>query len=316
MAATPLSLSARARGALLGLAAGNALGVPAERLARPDAIRAAFPGGLRDILRADTPASPFDDDTAMALLLAEELLGGDVDLERLARRWIDWMDADGRGVGEWTRTALNHIRTHGSPPSGTGGRATNGAIMRALPVALAARGSPANLVAGTWHTAALTHPDDRCTWGAVAVNVAAAELLAGRRDFLADVLEVLRLNEAPPALLEAVRRVPVERREDLPIVGERAGDAVSCVEIALWSAWHEPNLERGLIWLVNAGGDSDTNAAVAGGLLGARDGEDAIPARWIAALPDVGRLRSIATRLVGEPDQNLNASETGTSAHP
>jgi len=298
---TPLSLAMRARGALLGLAAGNALGVPTEPLGTPEAIRAAYPAGLRDIVRADTPASPFDDDTAMALLLAEEILGGDVDLERLAMRWIDWMDADGRGVGAWTRTALNHLRTHGSPPSGTGGRATNGAVMRALPVALAARGSPRNLVAGTWHTAALTHPDDRCTWGAVAVNVAAAELLAGRRDFLTDVIEVLRVNDAPEELLAAVRRVPVERRDDLPIVGERAGDAVSCVEIALWCAWHEPSLEHGLIWLANAGGDSDTNAAVAGGLLGARDGENAIPARWIAALPEVERLRALAARLVGEP---------------
>jgi len=302
MPSTPLPLVTRARGALLGHAAGNALGVPTEFLGGPEAIEAAFPGGLRDILRADTEASPFDDDTAMALLLAEELLAGDVDLERLARRWIDWMDADGRGVGVWTRTALNHIRTHGSPPSGTGGRAPNGAIMRALPVALAARGSPRNLVAGSWHTAALTHPDDRCTWGAVAVNVAAAELLSGRRDFLADVIEVLRVNEAPPELLAAVRRVPLERREELPILGERAWDAVSCVEIALWAAWHEPSLEQALIWLANAGGDTDTNAAVAGGLLGARDGEAAIPARWITALPEVERLRSIATRLVGKAE--------------
>lgn len=301
MPSAPLSIATRARGALLGLAAGNALGVPSEPMGTPEAVRAAFPGGLRDIVRTDTPASPFDDDTAMALLLAEELLAGEVDLERLAHRWIDWMDTDGRGIGTWTRTALNHIRTHGSPPAGTGGVATNGAIMRALPVALATRGTPRNLVAGTWHTAALTHPDDRCTWGAVAVNVAAAELLSGRRDFLADVIEVLRVNDAPAELLAAVRRVPVERREDLPIVGERAGDAVRCVEIALWAAWHEPSLEEGLIWLANAGGDSDTNAAVAGGLLGARDGEAAIPARWIAALPEVERLRSIALRLVGEP---------------
>ena len=300
MPSASLTIAERARGALLGHAAGNALGVPTEFLGRPEAILAEFPGGVRDIIRRDTPASPFDDDVAMALLLAEELLAGEVDLERLAHRWIDWLDADGRGAGSWTRTALNHIRTHGSPPSGTGGRAPNGAVMRALPVALATRGSPRNLVAGTWHTAALTHPDDRCTWGAVAVNVAAAELLAGRRDFLADVIEVLRVNEAPPELLAAVRRVPLERREELPILGDRAGDAVSCVEIALWAAWHEPKLESALIWLANAGGDTDTNAAVAGGLLGARDGEAAIPERWIAALPEVDRLRAIATSLVGE----------------
>jgi len=295
------TLAERARGAILGHAAGNALGLPTEFLDGPDAIRAAFPGGLRDILRRDTALSPFDDDVAMALLLSEELLEAEVDLERLAHRWVGWLDRDGRGVGTWTRTALNHIRTHGSPPSGIGGRATNGAIMRALPVALAARGSPQNLVSGSWHTAALTHPDDRCTWGAVAVNVAAAELLAGRRDFLADVIEVLRVNEAPVELLAAVRRVPLERREELPIVGERAWDALTCVEVALWAAWHEPDLEQALIWLANAGGDTDTNAAVAGGLLGARDGEAAIPRRWIDALPELERLRAVAARLVGLP---------------
>ncbi len=298
---TPPSLAERASGALLAHAAGNALGVPTEFLHSPEAIRAEYPGGVRDIIRRDTPDSPFDDDVAMALLLAEELLTNDVDLERLAGRWIHWLDTDGRGAGTWTRTALNHIRTHGSPPSGTGGRAPNGAVMRALPVALAARGSPRNLVAGTWHTAALTHPDDRCTWGAVAVNVAAAELLAGRRDFLADVIEVLRVNEAPAELLAAVRRVPLERREELPLLGERAWDAVSCVEIALWTAWHEPDLESALVWLANAGGDTDTNAAVAGGLLGARDGEAAIPRRWLEALPELDRLRSVAERLVGLP---------------
>ena len=278
------SLAERASGALLAHAAGNALGVPTEFLIRRTRSWPSFPAGPRTSFAGTRPQSPFDDDVAMALLLAEELLAGDVDLERLAGRWIHWLDADGRGAGNWTRTALNHIRTHGSPPSGTGGRAPNGAVMRALPVALATRGSPRNLVAGTWHTAALTHPDDRCTWSAVAVNVAAAELLAGRRDFLADVIEVLRVNDAPPELLAAVRRVPLERREELPILGERAWDAVSCAEIALWAAWHEPNLEAALIWLANAGGDTDTNAAVAGGLLGARDGEAAVPARWIAAL--------------------------------
>lgn len=302
MAGPSLSIGSRARGALLAHAAGNALGVPTEFLGRPEAIQARFPGGLHDILRQDTPESPFDDDVAMAVRLAEELLEGDVDLERLARRWIDWLASDGRGVGDWTRKALDHLRMHGSPPAAiAGGRAPNGAVMRALPVALATRGSPRNLVAGTWHTAMLTHPDERCAWGAVAVNVATAELLAGRRDFLADVIEVLRVNEAPDELLAAARRVPLERREELPIVGPRASDAATCMEVALWAAWHEPRLEPALVWLANAGGDTDTNAAVAGGLLGARDGAEAIPGRWLDALPQVDRLERLAARLVGEP---------------
>ncbi|HWA40433.1 MAG TPA: ADP-ribosylglycohydrolase family protein, partial [Gemmatimonadales bacterium] len=96
----------RARGALLGHAAGNALGVPTEFLGTPEAIQAEFPGGLREIRRRDSRGSPWDDDVAMSVALAEELLEPDPDLERLTRRWVRWMEEDGRGIGGWTRTAL------------------------------------------------------------------------------------------------------------------------------------------------------------------------------------------------------------------
>jgi ADP-ribosyl-[dinitrogen reductase] hydrolase len=292
-------LPGRARGALFGLAAGNALGVPSEFLHTPEAIAARFPGGLRDIQPG--AASPWDDDLALAVELAEELLESEVSLERLAHRWIEWMNRDGRGIGVWTARALRHIATHGSPPASSGGQAGNGSVSRCIPVALATLGSPGNLVSGSYHTAALTHPDERCTWGAVAVNVAAHCLLRGIRDFLPEVLDVLRTNQAPQELIAAVRRVPVERREDLPVAGPQSGYVVHCVEIALWFAHHEPDLERGVTWLANAGGDTDTNAAVAGALMGARDGDAAIPARWVEALDGQARLRGIAHRLVGAP---------------
>jgi len=284
---------------MLGHAAGNVLGVPAEFLHTPEAIASRFPGGVTDVVRQDTPDSPHDDDLALTLIFAEELLEPEVDLRRLALRWAEWAERDGRGIGLWTRTALAHIRTHDAPPGSAGGQAGNGVLSRCLPLALRTLGSPASLVSGTYHTAVLTHPDERCGWGAVAVNLAAACFLQGRRDFLGDVLEVLRNNDAPAELLTAIRRVPLERQTELPVTGASAGYVVHGVEIALWFAYHEPSLERGLRWLVNAGGDTDTNAAVAGGLMGARDGERAVPARWIAGLPDADRIRNLADRLVG-----------------
>jgi ADP-ribosyl-[dinitrogen reductase] hydrolase len=296
------TLAARARGALLGHAAGNALGLPTELLRTPAAIAERFPGGLRDIERRDSPASPYDDDVALALILAEELLEPEVDLGRLAHRWARWAETDGRGIGLWTRTALRHIALHDSPPTAMAGPASNGAVSRCLPVALATFDNPRNLVAGTFHTAWLTHPDPRCAWSAVAVNVAAASFLRERRDVVPEVIEALRNNDAPEELLAAARRVPLERREELPLAGDEPGSAVHCMEIALWFAHHEPNLERGLVWLANAGGDTDTNAAVAGGLMGARDGERAIPPRWLDALPDSDRLRRLAERLARVPD--------------
>ena len=146
-----------------------------------------------------------------------------MDLRRLARRWAEWAERDGRGIGLWTRRALDHIRVHDAPPSSTGGQAGNGTVSRCLPVALRTFRQPRSLISGTYHTAVLTHPDERCGWGAVAVNVAAACFLAGRRDFIGDVIEALRENTAPDELLAAVRRVPLERREDLPVTGASGG---------------------------------------------------------------------------------------------
>jgi ADP-ribosyl-[dinitrogen reductase] hydrolase len=293
------TLAARARGTLLGLAAGNALGVPTEFLGTPESIRERFPGGLTDVLPSHSDASPHDDDTAMTLIQAEELLDPEPDLRRVARRWIDWARADGRGIGVWTRRALDHIAQYDAPPSDSGGQAGNGSLARCMPVALATFRSPQALVGATYHTAALLHPDERCVWGAVAVNVALARFLLGKRDFIPDVIEALRNNDAPAVLLEAVRRVPIGRREALPVTGPAAGYVVHCVEIALWCAYHEPAPERALVWLINAGGDTDSNAAVAGALLGARDGEAAIPRRWIEAVPDWEGIGVLAERLVG-----------------
>jgi ADP-ribosyl-[dinitrogen reductase] hydrolase len=293
------SLAGRARGCLLGLAAGNTLGLPTEYLSTPDAIRARFPQGLTEVVRQDTPGSPYDDDLALALIQADALLEPEVDLERLALRWVEWRQKDGRGIGVWTRTALDHIATHRSPPAETGGSAGNGSLPRTIPVALATVNSPANLVSGSYHLAHLLHPDPRCAWGAVAINVAIAWFLQGDRDFIPEVLQALTSNAAPEELVAAVRRVPLEKQDALPVTGPGGGYVVHCVEIALWFAYHERNLERGLVWLANAGGDTDTNAAVAGALMGARDGEEAVPARWLDQIVGVDRIRSVAERLVG-----------------
>jgi ADP-ribosylglycohydrolase len=71
------------------------------------------------------------------------------------------------------------------------------------------------------------------------------------------------------------------------------------MEIALWFAYHEPNLERGTSWLARAGGEAEHNAAIAGGLMGARDGEKAVPVEWVANVTEAGRIARVAERLVG-----------------
>ena len=72
-----------------------------------------------------------------------------------------------------------------------------------------------------------------------------------------------------------------------------------CIEIAFWSALHERSLEGAMRFLSEAGGDTAGNTATAGGLLGARDGEGAIPQTWLAK-GDTPGIAALAEGLVSE----------------
>ncbi len=299
-------LVSRARGALLGLVAGNQLGVPTEHMGTPDAIRKAFPNGVVDL--APPPKnSPYDDDAAMALLLGESLLASKgFDANDVARRWVKWMKVDGRGIGFTTKRALTLIDRGKEPfeagrltnQENPGRSAGNGSVMRCIPVALRYHDDPDRLIRVSTQQAAITHADERCTWGAAAVNLAARELLHGNIYFVDEVMHRIG-DRAPRVLREAIHRVPRERESDLPIA--RAGEAgyvVHCVEIAFWFVTHDRSLEEALIALAQAGGDTDTNAAVAGALLGARYGDVALPPRWIDRITGAQGIAQLAERLV------------------
>ncbi len=266
---------ARAAGALIGHAAGNAM---------------AQPGGA-------SPESPWHAEVVFSVILGEELLASPVDLRRIAGRWAEWARRDGRGLGDWTREALRAFEAQGAPVERIGTMEGAGAVTWCLPIAIAALASPRNLVSGTYHIAALTHPDPVTAWAAVVVNVAAARLLSGYRDFVPDVLEMLRANEGPAVLVEGVRRVPLIRRDALR-TADGPLDAVAIAEVVLWLAHHEPRLDRALDWLETAG--LGGAAALAGGLLGARDGAAAIPAARLSAVHDAAGLRHLAGHLIGE----------------
>ena len=299
-------IATRARGALLGLAAGNQLGVPTERYQTPQAIRVAFPSGVWD-LAPPPDGSPYDDDTALTLLLGESLAEhGEFDAGDVARRWVAWMRADGRGIGTTTARALRLIE-RGVEPFEAGRQAReadptraagNGSVMRCIPVALRYFRNVDRLVRVSTQQSAITHTDERCLWGAVAVNLAVRELLRGNVYFIEEVVHRIQ-GRAPRALVEGIRRALHEDQADLPItVEDQAGYVVHCVEIAFWFATHGRTLEDALVFLANAGGDTDTNAAVTGALLGARDGEVAIPQRWMSQLVEPARLTRLAGKLL------------------
>lgn len=262
------SLGFRAAGALVGLAAGRGL--------------------------ARGPGS--DGALALMRILAEELAAGRRDLQALAHRWVARHLADPGDIDPETGVALAHLSRHNSPPSRAAGEGSD-PLVRTVPVALAAFDAPRVLVSATFHVAALTHPEPIVAWSAVAVNVALARFLQGKRDFVPDVIEALRSNEVPEPLLAAVRRVPLPERAVGTLEASLPGRALDDAEAALRAAYHEPLLERGLVTLAVRGPAAAGRAGLAGALLGARAGVGAIPAAWTAA-DDRAIFGALAARLV------------------
>src|SRR5690606_8537713 len=215
---------------------------------------------------------------ALGDALIEELMSGGVDLRRLARRWTDWQEVDGFDVDPALDAALSHLREFDAPVvqlDSTG----PAALLAALPAALAAS-SPRSMVSGAFHTARLVDPDPDSGLAAVAVVLAAGRFLEGQRDFMAEVLGLLRSNNAPPELFD---RYAAIAREPRRVATPPRGNSATATEVALWAlrvAEHQPRSVEALSAMVTNGGVSPAAGALLGALLGARDGIEHWPDSW------------------------------------
>jgi len=182
------------------------------------------------------PAPPGE--YALALALLEEGQGQSLDFGRLVARWVDHQ----AGPFECPAVAASvaGLAQFGAPPTAAATGPGLGAALVTLPFVARLAGHPRNLVAGLYHLARLLDPDPVADFSAVAVGVTAACFLGGRRDFVPDVLEVLIGNDAPPPLIEEVRRVPVWRRAEPGPGADPVEAAVGRLGTLLWGVRHDP----------------------------------------------------------------------------
>jgi ADP-ribosylglycohydrolase len=324
----------RARGALLGLAVGDALGTTLE-FGRPEVPP--FPARLDGPHREITGGGPFDlvagqvtDDTQMAACLAASLVArGRYDAADAAARYVAWSHV-AFDAGAQTRAALAAVEA-GARPLQAGravwlaadGRrpAGNGSLMRTAPLGVRFAHDGRARASATLRDSAITHFDPRCQLACVALNGAIATALLRRpaepiaviEGAVADVVRGATLLARSRSVPAAERREAVRAiHEDLNLALEadprlRGGEADLheaqgfvrvALRLAFWELVHAPTFEAGLVDVVNRGGDADTNGAVAGALLGACWGEGAIPARWRRAVLEAppGRLGPDADR--------------------
>ena len=293
----------RARGVMLGLAVGNLLGLPVEG-ASWEAITQRYPNSIREIDPSERDR-PMDDDLAQAVDLAEALVQDDDRASGLAERLVRWRKENGRGIGIMTSSVIDDLEEGlGAPAAARAywqsrGRPVtqpNGALMRCAPVAIGHASRPERLISETSRTCAVTHYAPGAQWSCIIVNAAIAMLLRGCNPIAIDLAAAAVADGAPPDIEQWVQSITtnIEQR----IAEERvSGHIYLCMQAALWCLDTEDSLEDALIRIISAGGDTDTNGAVAGAVLGARYGASAIPERWLACIPQRGRIEQAVTDL-------------------
>ena len=283
----------RAQGAMLGQLAGDALGSLVEFRSASE-IRRMYPRGprlLEDGGTFDTIAGQPTDDSELALMLARSIVAGSgYDPELAAQAYYYWYKSHPFDIGTTTAQAFRSVTQarvdDNSVAAAMRGAAStssqsNGSLMRISPLAIWGHQlSAAQVAEAARADSALTHAHPVCQEACAVYSVALAHAVA---------------TGSPPADVYATALNWVERECSEQLVTAAVRDAAEgppsnyqssqgWVLIALRNAFyqllHAPDFEEGVVRTVAAGGDTDTNGAIAGALLGAVYGREGVPGQW------------------------------------
>lgn len=301
-------------GCLLGTAVGDALGLPYENLTHRRAQRLL---GEPDVYRLVFGRGLVSDDTEHSCLVAQAMILAGNDeaaftsyLGRQMRRWF-WALPTTAGMAT-LRAGLK--LSLGMKPTRSGVfSAGNGPAMRSAILGVAIE-DVSQLRRWVSISTRITHTDPKADYAAFAVALAAHDAAAGKLgsgdDFVVRLRESL-CDEGANELIELVERVvgSVQRgestREFAISLGLERGVTGYCyhtVPVALHAAFrYQGDLRRGVPEIIRCGGDTDSMAAIVGGILGAEVGRAGIPAEWLAGIIDrprtIGWMERLANQL-------------------
>ena len=314
----------RAQGCLLGQLVGDALGSLVE-FKSPEEIRQKYPDGVRELADGgtwNTIAGQPTDDSEMALMLARMLADrGRYDQEEAKQAYIFWLDS---GPFDCGMTVAGALRGRHNPKS-----QANGALMRISPLGIFGANHELNYVSD-WARldAAITHSHPICQQANSLYTMAIAHAVRHGCDagnLYRQIVAWATDMEVDGSLLDAVLGAAEAPPADYV---HQQGWVLTAFRNALWQLLHAKNLEHAIIDTVMRGGDTDTNGAIAGALLGAVWGRNAIPDDWsdcvLNCRPESGQTHvlvprpecfwpvdalELAGRLIG--DSSLESSDAG-----
>lgn len=298
------------QGCFLGLAIGDALGLPTEFLSLAQIHQAYGPTGVEDLMGCHGfPPGTFTDDTQMSIALAEALLaadGSDLDtqMQAVARRFVAWAGSpeNNRAPGNTCMSACRRLAEGASwRESGVAGSKGCGTAMRTAPIGLLYHRDQTTMLRVAIASSQITHGHPCALAGGVATALAVS----------------LALDNTPPlAILETVvevcQPISTEFAAHVARVPALLGTSPAAAMVELGEAWvaeeaiacalycflRTPDDYRATVLCgANSEGDSDSIACIAGAISGAYNGLDAVPVEWRERVEHGELLRDLATRL-------------------
>jgi len=307
------SRASRIRGAVLGAAIGDAMGHPTEFLDMPAIHQRFGPDGVRGFElwweRDGARFAPYTDDTQMAEVVLATLIdartgnhGLDAAMQQMARGFVTWAEAPQGGHRAPGNACLAGCRAlaSGAPWDEAGGAKAGGcgSVMRAYPFGLLFAD---DAQAEEWAVAHSkpTHRDPIALAACAAMAVAMVRIMADRP-----------VNEVLAAMVDAAARYSSETSDMIACAIEEAragvGPEVTLDRLRAWAAHeaiaaaaylfcrHSDDVEAAILEGANTPGDSDSIATLAGALVGARGGVNALSGAWVRDVERSSELSALA----------------------
>jgi ADP-ribosyl-[dinitrogen reductase] hydrolase len=302
----------RILGGILGLAVGDALGVPVEFKSRA-ALKRSPVTRMLGYGTHHQPEGTWSDDSSLTFCLIESLCNG-FDMSDIGHRFVRWLDENywtphGRvfDVGIATSQAISRLRS-GVDPVEAGGTDEysngNGSLMRILPVALYfADSGIEEMLDATHKVSCLTHAHPRSQMACGFYNLMVVELLKVGSpvesylravDLATNVYNVSPFSEELSHFSKIFGR---QIHEETESAIQSSGYVIHTLEASIWAFLRSASFAEAVLTAVNLGGDTDTTGAVTGGLAGVYYGLESIPEEWINALAKYSEILELGEKL-------------------
>ncbi len=300
----------RLKGTIYGQAIGDALGLGTEGMTDED-MAWKYPNSIKhyceifqDRHRKRWKIGDWTDDTDMMLCIANAVIKDKgVNLTSIAQNFKEWADGEPMGIGENTYKVLM-IGDYVEKPLEVSKKvwemsnkqaAANGGLMRTSIIGL----FPKAVEECAANICRLTHYDPRCVGSCVIVSELIHSLVYDNKGLtyhqMIDIAQ--RYDERIREFIDLSMNTDIralELQDD-----DSVGYTLRTLAAGLWTFWNARSFEEGLLAVVRAGGDADTNAAVACAVLGAKYGFSSIPQEYVEGLIYKEQLEDVVNGMIG-----------------